>query len=519
MYQAQESSAALAGTALPGILLDPTVWPNSGAEAGSSERSLVRLALASVEGRLCLEPGSADLRFQRACLLEHTGQTDAAVACYGELLEREPTHTGALNGLGTLLVARGRRAEARPLLLRAVAADPEHLASRANLGNLLMQEHEVAASVEQFQAALRVDPEYRAAHAGLSFAFDVLGDQEAASLHRRRAFADRSIVIAAYCGERPPITVLELVSTTGGNFHTDPFLSNRVFQRVLVTTEFYAPGTPLPPHDLVINAIGEADSACAALRGALAVLAGTDAPVINRPSAVLATGRCEIAKRLAGIPGVVTARTVTLPRVVLQGAGAEQALKDAGLAFPLLLRTPGFHGGDHFVRVESADSLAGALGELPGEELLAMQYLNARGPDGNSRKFRAMMVDGELYPLHVAISRHWKIHYFSADMAEHPEHRAEDAAFLANMEGVVGPRAMAALRAIQATLGLDYGGIDFGLNDRGEVLVFEANATMAVVLPDKDARWDYRRPAVERIYKAVWEMLRQRAQPSRTATL
>jgi glutathione synthase/RimK-type ligase-like ATP-grasp enzyme len=79
------------------------------------------------------------------------------------------------------------------------------------------------------------------------------------------------------------------------------------------------------------------------------------------------------------------------------------------------------------------------------------------------------------------------------------------------MPAVLGTRAMAALQQIQNTLGLDYGGIDFGLNERGDVLLFEANATMAVIVPDKDQRWDYRRPATERIYTAVWKMLMSRA--------
>lgn len=60
-----------------------------------------------------------------------------------------------------------------------------------------------------------------------------------------------------------------------------------------------------------------------------------------------------------------------------------------------------------------------------------------------------------------------------------------------------------------------YGGIDFGLNERGEVLLFEANATMAVIVPDKDQRWDYRRPATEKIYRAVWTMLRSRSTKGR----
>ncbi len=123
------------------------------------------------------------------------------------------------------------------------------------------------------------------------------------------------------------------------------------------------------------------------------------------------------------------------------------------------------------------------------------------------RKYRVMMIDGALYPLHVAISSHWKIHYFTADMADNPEHRAEDAEFLENMAGVLGPRAMAALAEIQSRLGLDYAGIDFGLSATGEILLFEANATMVVNPPEPEEKWAYRRPAVERIDKAVRNML------------
>jgi hypothetical protein len=126
------------------------------------------------------------------------------------------------------------------------------------------------------------------------------------------------------------------------------------------------------------------------------------------------------------------------------------------------------------------------------------------------RKYRVMMIDGQLYPLHVAISSHWKVHYFTAEMADNPEHRAEDAEFLENMPAVLGARGMAALARIQSTLNLDYAGIDFGLSPAGDVLVFEANATMVVNPPEPDERWAYRRPAVERIYAAVRGMLTHR---------
>ena len=478
----------------------------------AQQPTTLQLALLSVEKQLQLEPNSTTLLFQRACFLEQTGRAEEARKIYIDVLDHEPSHVGALNNFGNLLLAAREIPQARAIYELAIAQYPDHPPSRASLGNLLIKGGEPAAAREHFERALLVDLDYRPAHAGLSFVLGELGEPERATWHRHKAFQDRCVVIAPYRGEKPPITILELISTTGGNIRTDDFLSDRVFQRILVTTEFYDSKTILPPHQLVVNAIGEADGAAAALTGALAVLANTVAPVINPPAAVLATGRCEIARRLSHIPGAITANTITMSRAQLQASDAGIVLSRHGFTFPLLLRTPGFHGGENFLRVETIDDLRPAVEELPGDDLFVIQYLDARGSDGNSRKYRVMMIDGQLYPLHVAISSDWKIHYYTADMADHAHHRAEDAAFLENMTAVLGPHAMTALKQIQSTLKLDYGGIDFGLNERGEVLLFEANATMAVVVPGKDECWDYRRPATEQIYIAVWKMLMNRAQ-------
>jgi hypothetical protein len=297
-----------------------------------------------------------------------------------------------------------------------------------------------------------------------------------------------------------------LVSSVGGNIPTRHLLDDRVFQTFVVVPEFYDPKFPLPPHQVVFNAIGDADLAAPALVAAQAVVALTTAPVINLPSAVLATGRADHA-RFGRLPGVVMPLTVTLPRELLSSTEAAATVARHGFRFPLLVRTPGFHTGRHFLRVESLEALTGAVAQLPGRELTVIEFLNARGADGKVRKYRVMMIDGQLYPLHVAISSNWKIHYFTAEMAERADHRAEDAEFLENMPGVLGPRAMEALAHIQATLGLDYAGIDFGLSDAGDLLLFEANATMVINPPEPDERWAYRRPAVERIFAAVRRML------------
>jgi hypothetical protein len=125
--------------------------------------------------------------------------------------------------------------------------------------------------------------------------------------------------------------------------------------------------------------------------------------------------------------------------------------------------------------------LVAAAAQFPGGEVCLIDQLDARDGDGFFRKLRVMIIDRKIYPLHLAISRHWKIHYFKADMADSPENRRHDAAFLDDMPSFIGPRGMAALERINAALDLDYGGVDFAVNADGDVLLFEANATMVMV--------------------------------------
>jgi glutathione synthase/RimK-type ligase-like ATP-grasp enzyme len=462
-------------------------------------------ALRDLQGRIASHPGDLGLRFEVACLLAEMGRNLEARNAYIELLAREPSHRLALNNLGTLLYAMGYRTAARTAYAEAVARHPGDPMGHVNLANLLHESGDHQAAREHYEIALGIDSGHAEAHQGLSYALAELGDEEGAQRHRRQGFQHRPVTVLPYRGDGPPVTLLLLVSSLGGNIPTRNLLDDRVFQTTVLVPEFYDCNAPLPPHQVVFNAIGDADLAASSLAAAQSLVALTRAPVINLPSAVLATGRAGHA-RLSQLPGVVTPATVTLPRESFSPATVARH----GFHFPLLVRTPGFHTGRHFLRVQNAGALAGAVAELPGKELTVIEFLDARGPDGKARKYRVMMIDGQLYPLHVAISSHWKIHYFTAEMADQADHRAEDAAFLENMPGVMGPRAMDALAGIQSTLGLDYAGIDFGLSATGDVLLFEANATMVVNPPEPDQRWAYRRPAVERIFAAVRKMLTRR---------
>jgi glutathione synthase/RimK-type ligase-like ATP-grasp enzyme len=378
-----------------------------------------------------------------------------------------------------------------------------------------LKEGELALAREHFEKALRAEPGLAEAHQGLANLFLELDDEERAEWHFRMGFRTRSVNVLPYRGRAEPIPVLVLVSAKPGNIPILPYLDDQIYLVTVIVAEFYDPSLPLPPHRLMINAIGDADLCGPALEAAVKLTARTQAPVLNNPAAVMKTGRIANAGRLRQVSGVVTPKMVNLPRAALAKPGALAALAARGLACPFLLRTPGFHNGQNFLRIENAGDLKAALEALPGRQLTALQYLDARSPDGKIRKYRVMLIDGKIYPLHAAIAHHWKVHYVTAEMAGRPEHLAEEEAFLNAMPEVLGERAMKALEDVRDALALDYAGIDFSLSENGEILLFEANATMVVIPPERDDCWAYRRAPIDRIQRAIRAMLAEKAAGSR----
>src|ERR1700733_12445712 len=423
---------------------------------------------------------------ERARMLGRQEQDEAAKQAYIEVLRQDPRNFSALNELATLAWSGGYRSAARTAYTQAVAHHPDNVVARVNLGNLLREEQDVAGARAQYEAALALDPELHEAHQGMAWVLGELG-LDAADDHRRRGFTGRAMVTQPYCGTGHGVPIVLLVSARGGNIPTRLWIDDRRFTIHAIYADYYDPQQPLPPHALIMNAIGDADLCALRLGRPEALAARSTAPVINRPARVRGAGRADHARRMSALPDVVAPRIETRSLASLE-AGPE-GLSDSGLKFPLLLRSPGFHTGRHFVRVEGREALAGALATLAGEELLAIEDLDARGPDGMARKYRVMFIDGVLYPMHLAMSADWKVHYFTGAMATNVACRQEERRFLEDMPGALGGRAMAALAEIAATLGLEYAGVDFALARDGSVLLFEANATMAVFPPDPDPIW------------------------------
>jgi len=470
--------------------------------------------LRSIEQRLATAPGDPQLRYERACALDGLGRVSEAMPAYRDVLLVAPEHFGALTNLGTLFVEQDRPEGAQVCFEAALAAQPGDPLAHLNLALLharLGADDAARAAYERVLERFADDPQARVhAYNGLARLFERRGDEEQARVYEAKALERPIAWSFPYRGTGVPLQVLVLTSPRGGDMISNQFFDDRVVARTAIVPESFRT-TALPAHDLIFNGIGEPDATRSTLACAVDLLAASDAPVINDPRAVLRTDRQAMMARLAASPHLIAPRTRRHARAEISA----ERLVAGGFTFPLLLRSPGFHAGDHFERVDVAGDLPTALARLPGAELYVIAYHDTLADDGWVRKYRVVFIDGVAYPVHLALARQWKVHYFSAAMADSPQHRAEEHRFLASMDEVLGSEGLAALADVREALGLDYGGVDFGRDRAGRFVVFEANATMTINAPPDDPRWEYRRAAYERAIGAVRAMIRARGERRR----
>ena len=256
--------------------------------------------------------------------------------------------------------------------------------------------------------------------------------------------------------------------------------------------------------DVVFNMICNADDGRDVLPQALELVERLGRPVINHPKLIMNTDREAIARRFAGIPGCVVPRTIRVAGPVLTEAAMNKQF--AGFSLPLLVRVAGTHGGDDFDKVEDWDEIIDFVAENPEAAYYAIEYVNYCSDDGFFRKYRVIFIDDKIFPYHLAIHDDWKVHHFRTDMANQEWMRKEEERYLQDMGSVFNAAHQDSLRAMAKATGLDYGGIDCGLDRDGRIVVFEANASM-LVHDEKTPDFAYKNPYIARIKQAFDAML------------
>jgi tetratricopeptide (TPR) repeat protein len=384
------------------------------------------------------------------------------------------------------LHTQGQTSEALALAERAASSFPGSALAHVNLGYLRVVTADYPGALDAYDRALQLDPAHPEARRGRAVARRQLGEDVVGD----------SISIVPFTGDatQHALDVVILLGLGGGNVVIDELFDSTQIRAIKLMVDLHG-DAPLPDCDLIFNGIGDVDAAAGALERATRLLRDARVPVLNDPAAVAHTGRAEQAARLA----LAGARTPWTRRIPAQAIAA--------LSAPVLVRAPGFHAGRYFERIDSERDRERVAAAMPPGDVFAIEWIDTSDREGLYAKYRVVFVGGVLYPAHLAISRDWKVHYFSAEMASSPSFRARERAFLDDPAVSLGAQTWALLGRIAGDTNLTYGGIDFAIGTDGELVVFECNATMAVRYPPDEEMWSYRRPAVDAIRAAMRKTL------------
>lgn len=223
-------------------------------------------------------------------------------------------------------------------------------------------------------------------------------------------------------------------------------------------------------------------------------------PAINRPKQIEAASRSEVSRLLSGLRDVVVPACCTVKEPF-----------DNIVKYPVLIRPISSHAGLNLRKLDSRSELNAYCRHASiSDTFFVTDFFDFKNEDGLYRKFRVVFIDGEPFPVHLAVHNDWAVWYYNAHMEHYPERRAEEARFMGDMASYFSVSIIDALREIATRVGLDYFGLDFGVSSAGQVVIFEVETGMIVHDRDSPEIFPYKSAAIARIRQAFEAMIDRR---------
>jgi len=472
----------------------------------------VGLASASYQAALTIAPHLTNCWCSFGDLHLRCGQHQSAIELYLQALRLNPRHWAARANMVQALMAAKQYLVAKAILIELRGERPQDARIHHLLGKALFELNEIEPAIASFQEAVALNPQDAESINWIGALRQAAGDDKAAQQAYAEAARIEPLIRRPATKQPAEFRVLALYAPFGGNTPTEYLFENAFFDTdtlSLFPDRDYDAAALSENIHLVINLVSDADQTGDLLPLAADLVDRLGLPILNHPRKVAQTTRDDVARLLKDIPHC------RVPQALRLKSGhdhSETALR-AMLPFTssCLARPVGTHGGDDFEKVEDLAGLSAFLSQRKDHDHYLIEYIDYVSADGHFRKYRFIFVGEEILPYHLCIGREWKLHHINTDMAHQPWMQQEEAAFLNNPADVFGRSQMQALHAIRERLGLDYFGIDCGLDASGNVVVFEVNASMLVHA--RNEGFAYKDPAVRRIKLAYDAMLRKLAKP------
>jgi tetratricopeptide (TPR) repeat protein len=465
-------------------------------------------ASSNYQAALRLAPHSTNCWCKFADLHLRAGKHQEAISLYLQALRLNSRHWAARANLVQALMGAQQYIVAKGLLAELIGERPHDSGLRHRLGRVHFELNELALAIECFQEAVALNPRDAESINWIGALKQTIGDAAGAQAAYEEAAKLEPLIRRPAAKSPAEFSLLALYAPFGGNTPTE-YLFQDAFYDTDTLSMFASREYDRAMFDenvrLVVNLISDTDQTEALLPLAADLVDRLGKPVINHPRKILRTTRDAVADLLQAIPGC------RVPKAVRLEAGADCSLTKLQTLFPsavsVLARPAGTHGGDDFEKFEDHAALAAFLSQRPDHDHYLIEFIDYRSEDGYFRKYRFIFVDDQILPYHLCIGDGWKLHHVSTDMANQPWMQREEEAFLNDPAAVFGPAHYQALEIIRERIGLEYCGIDCALDNSGNLVVFEVNASMLVHA--RNEGFLYKTPAVRRIKLAFEDMLRK----------
>ena len=351
----------------------------------------------------------------------------------------------------------------------------------------------------------------------LSLIAQLLGDKEIGLAIQAEVLSFHQLYRSPCSEAKPRLRVLALAAAMdmGGNTPIEFLLENSGFE---LLTLYVVAGVelpaPLPDHDVAIVVASDSEGCREALAKIDRALPRWPRPLLNPPQSVGNLDRDKLHRLLCGIEGLDIPATVAATRGQLSAvAQGNIGLAEIapGLEFPIIVRPRGSHAGVGLAKADDPEAIDRYLAERPEGDFFVSRFVDYADADGLFRKYRIAVVDGRPYACHMAIADRWDIWYLNAGMAFSDDKRLEEQDFMQNFDSAFALRHRSALAAMIDRIGLDYFTVDCAENQRGELLIFEADNTAVVHNMDSPELFAYKPPQMRKIFAAFSDMLYRRA--------
>lgn len=525
------------------------------------QRKDFRLARERAEAALKHLPENARALCNLGIALMHLNDFEEAEAKFNTVIEGAPDYFFAWRNRGILRIALNRLEEGAEDLKAAVNIEPDHADTRVSLADALTQLgqfaeaerqiHEAAklgtaSKIEQtyiwarlkfrmgdypaarqaFAAALSADPSKMKHYEGLSAASYHCGDAVYASQVTQACIKRFPSIVRSTGDPTLRVLVLEavgadnfadfgrkMISYAPGNFVAFLPTDRIAYTHVLTDTiDRLSDVIDIEPFDLALNnrTVHERIAKRGQIEKFRRLVSELSVPLINPPDAVARSTREENARKFADAEKFIFPGTIQFSHDLDAAASRDKVLSE--LSLPVILRPIDTQLGIGARVVKDEQELEQEIRKAPFSDFYAIEYHDCVSDDGLYRRYRCACIGGELIPDNMHAALGWNVHGEDRDTFDWYGRGMdqEELKYLTEPETILGARPDDVFGEIRDKTDLDIFGIDFGRRKDGRIVVFEANASMAISEADLE-KFPYRQPLQKEMVSRIEAFLHKSA--------